>query len=396
MKHKPSKKVIVVGGAPSSGTTLVADLLDSVPGLGCDPELGIFASADAYTWSDDFVERALAHRTFPTTSAYSADRTFFNEKYLDLVGLNNADLDRLIEASTSLPNFIERFRQHREAFRERPISVLVEKTPVNIAVADRFLETFNQGVFVHVVRDPRHVVGSLVFRGKGIAEATVVWSQQVAHGARLIGHDRLITVTYEDLLTSPFETAVRLASAVGIKTTPQAVRARFESNDFRASIPRVESWRVPTYDGTVRQPGDDRLSDMDRGWIERQSIWSVHPDTGVRFNSSIGLLAGQFGYTSRVVNKARFDLNRLAAVFKQFARADRAFDNEFCVTDPKYVVGAPDRLSKASLSEWRGFLDAARPWIPVETLEQIGMQAAQRVRHQRNMESAPITKRVEQ
>lgn len=394
MKPEASTKVIAVGGAPSSGTTLMADLLDSVPGLACDPELGILASADAYSWSGDFVQQALAHETFRSTSAYSADRTFFNEKYLDLVGLTKAELDRLVEVSKSLPEFVDRFRRHREAFRERSISVLVEKTPVNIAVADRFLETFDQGVFVHVVRDPRHVVGSLVFRGKGIAETTVVWSQQVAHGARLIGHDRLITVTYEDLLTSPFEIAVRIASAVGVRTTPKAVRAGFESNEFRASIPRIGSWRVPTYDGTVRQPGDDRLSDMDRGWIERQSIWTAHPDTGLNFSSSIGLLAGHFGYPSRVVDKARFDMNRLASVFKQFARAESAFDNEFCVTDPKYVVGAPDRLSKASLSEWRRFLDAARPWVPVETLEQIGMQAAQRHRHQRNIEAVQNARKI--
>jgi len=375
------RRVVSIGGSPSSGTTLLADLLDSVPGMACDPELGFLAVAEAYQWSDDFAQQASTDATFPTLSSYSAPSSFFNTKYLELLELDRNGLESMIGSSADIVDFVDRYRRFREQVRGRPIDVMVEKTPVNVATAEAFLAAFPNGRFVHVIRDPRQVVGSLLYRGFGLAEATVIWSQQVAHGVRLLDHPRVLTVNYSDLLSRPFQTATRIARSVDVATNPPIVQQNFEGNEFRARLPRVKSWRTPTYEGAINAYSDDRLTEMERGWVERQSLWTAWPTRGLHFVSSVGQLARQLGFPTRLVPKTRFDASRLQAVFKQFAKASESYDRQFAVTDPKYVVDFPDRLSKASLSDWRGFLDAARPWIPVETLEQIGMQAAQR-RHE--------------
>jgi hypothetical protein len=373
-----TRPVISVGGAPSSGTTLLADLLDSVPGLACGPELGFLAVAEAYEWSRDFVAGAADEATFPSLSPYSAPRTFFNTKYLELLEFDKVGLADMIDRSVDLSDFVDRYRQFREQVRGRPIDVMVEKTPVNVASAAMFLEAFPQGHFVHVIRDPRHVVGSLIHRGFGLAEATVIWSQQVVHGARLKDHPRVSTVTYAELLSDPFETATRIAQAVGVDARPNVVRSNFECNAFRARLPRVKSWRTPKFQGAITQFDDDRLTEMERGWVERQSLWTAWPTAGVQFLTSVGLLSAQLGLPTRMVPKVRFDIPRLQATFKQFARAGGAYDRQFVVTDPKSVIGIPRRLSTTTPRAWRVFLDSARPWISVGTLEQIAMQATQR------------------
>lgn len=375
------RPVISIGGAPSSGTTLLADLLDSVPGLACDPELGFLSVEEAYSWSEAFVRNAARGESFPSVSPYSAPRPFFNMKYLDLVGLDEHGLASMIKQSQHLGDFVDRYRRHRESIRDRSIDVLAEKTPVNVAMAQCFLDTFPEGRFVHVVRDPRHVVGSLLHRGFGLAEATVIWSQQVTHGVRLINHPRVDTVQYAELLSDPFDVAARIAMSVGVVADPKVVRDNFQHNEFRAALPRVKSWRVPSFVGSVAVHDQDRLTEMQRGWVERQSIWSADPEDGLRFVSSVGQLAHLLGFPARVVPKAKFDASRLRAIFTQFAAAVGDHRRDFAVTDPKYVADFPDRLTKASMNDWRRFLDAARPWIGVETLEQIAMQAYERHRH---------------
>lgn len=378
-----AKPVVSVGGAPSSGTTLLADLLDSTPRMACDPELGILSSVEAYRWESSFASRAVRGELFPSLSPYSAPRPFFNSKYYGLLNLDRAAFVAMVHTSQSLPDFVDQYRRYRAEVRGRPIDVMVEKTPTNVATAGLFLGAFPHGIFVHVIRDPREVVGSLVHRGMGLAEATAVWLQQTVHGARLIDHPRVITITYAELVASPFESAATIAAAVGLLVDPDEIRRNFETNEFRASLPRVKSWRVPIYEGTVAASGGDRLSEMDRGWVERQSLWNAAPESGLSFVSSVAQMAHTFGIPAQVVPKARFTTERLDAVFKQFSQASEAYDQQFVVTDSKDVVGCGTRLSKSSLSDWRKFLDSARPWIPIETLEQIGVQAAHRHRQRR-------------
>lgn len=382
---------VSIGGAPSSGTTLLADLLDSVPGMACDPELGCLSIAEAYAWSDEFVDAAMADSVFPSLSLYSAPRTFFNTKYADLLEFDDRRLRSMVASSRSLPDFMDAYRRHRSAVRGREIDVMVEKTPVNIATADLFLGQFPNGLFIHVVRDPRQTVGSLSARGFGLAESVAAWTQQVARGVPLLAHPRVLTVRYEQLVERPFEIAAEIARRVGIEVEPAVISASFADNEFRANLPRVKSWRTATYDGTVRPAGDDRLTEMSRAWVERQSIWTAHPDWGLQFHVSVSYLAHRMGLDARSVSKARFDLARLRSIFRQFAAADAAYERCFSVTEPKSVVGIGHRLGKTSLSEWRAFLDSARPWVPIPTLEQIALQAAERQAHAKAQRRKPTT-----
>lgn len=376
------RPVIAVGGAPSSGTTLVADLLDSVPGIACDPELGILASSEQYErWDEGFVAWAAAGQPLAPSARYAAGRSFFNLKYLDLVELKRDMFEDMLERSVDLVDFVDRYRRHREIVRGRAIEVLAEKTPTNIGQIERFLERFPNGLFVHVVRDPRGVVESLLRRGFGLAQATTTWMLQVGEGLRFHDHPRVMVVNYETVATKPFETIVNVAAKVGVLTTPEQVRDRFELNDFRSSLPRVESWRVSEYTGRADfQPPNMRP--MITGWVERQALWLAGDKGPLTFVSSVPGLANRLGYPVRVIPKAKFSVDRLRLIFEQFSLAEGRFDDVFSVTDPRAVTGSGSRLSKAITSEDRNWLDTGRPWVSTKVLEQIGLQMSER-RNQR-------------
>src|SRR5690349_20423091 len=119
LSASPPPRIICVGGAPSSGTTLLADLLDAVPGLACPPELNLFCIPDAFAFDEDFRRAACEPARFAVPARYAAPTAFFNRKYLDVTGFDNDSLCTLVRASASLGEFVQQFAARYAAFRGR-------------------------------------------------------------------------------------------------------------------------------------------------------------------------------------------------------------------------------------------------------------------------------------
>ncbi|MFM1831712.1 MAG: hypothetical protein RLZZ461_28 [Planctomycetota bacterium] len=263
-------RVICIGGASSSGTTLVADLVDSIPGVGCPPELYIFSDPAAYRWDDAFVASVLARRPRPNPSAHVLPHPWFNHKHLPHCGFDEAELDALIRSSTDLPTFTEGFRTGFEAFRQREMPVLAEKTPINVNCAEHWCDQFPDGLFVHVVRHPWAVINSLGRRGYPPMQAAMIWICQVKAGLLAQHHPHAVLLRYEDLLDAPFARMTELADRVGIATTPDEIERRYKSNTYRAGLGRVADWSVPTFDGTIGAPSPTpRPPDDSIHWLPR-------------------------------------------------------------------------------------------------------------------------------
>lgn len=276
--------MICVGGASSSGTTLVADLLDSVPGIGCPPELYIFSDPGAYEWDDAFVAAALARRPRPNPSAHVLPHTWFNHKHLPSCGLDDRSLDRMIGESPDLRSFCEGFRHRFEVHRDRPIEVLAEKTPINVNLADTWCRAFPDGLFVHVVRHPWSVIASLGRRGFPPLQAGLVWTHQVRAGLAARKSPNCILLRYEDVLEAPFECMADIASRVGIDADPKAIEEGYRHNEYRASLGRVQEWKASTFDGEVHaessptSPAESDLMVLEHLWV--RSEFGVHDTDG--------------------------------------------------------------------------------------------------------------------
>ena len=252
--------IVSIGGCPSSGTTLTADLLDSIDGFLCDPELGFFSIQESYeAW--DILKQDLLLTNYKSVCGYAKPRPFFNLKYLDLLGIPKHYLWYLMYHSSSLYEFVRTYALFRAHARERKITVYAEKTPANICFAQRFLDSIPHSFFVYVVRHPVSTINSLMRRGYSFKDATWIWLSQNSYAISLLNSPQCFVIKYEDLLHSPFHTISKVAEVIsGVQYNPENTRISYEKNSFRRSLPRPQSWNFNSNNWRVLPPSQSRIS----------------------------------------------------------------------------------------------------------------------------------------
>lgn len=202
--------MIFVGGAPRSGTTLVQNMLDSHPEIFGGPE---FHHLEAIA---SLRRRMHAAAGQGWTSDYHA------------AGDIDRAIARLIEA-LMLP------------LADRHGSALIsEKTPGNVLVFDDLLDLYPQARCIHVVRDPRAVIASMLQVGKRAARRQVVLQPYTRDVRAAVAYvkacmqagwraasrqpDRVMCVTYEDVVSQPAEQTSRLCGFLALPWHPHMVR----------------------------------------------------------------------------------------------------------------------------------------------------------------------------
>lgn len=192
---------IFLGGAGRSGTTLLRVMLDSHPRIACGPELKVLASVAAL-------------------------REEFHARWagvLDSAQVSDVDVDHAFGALVT--GLLDPVR--RAAGKPRS----AEKTPNNVFVFGQLHRMCPDACFVHVLRDGRDVVASLLTMdwttvdGKPLAYtrdarlAARYWASAVraarAFAREQAGRARFLEVRYEDLVTDPEATLRRLLAFVG-------------------------------------------------------------------------------------------------------------------------------------------------------------------------------------
>jgi len=259
-KKAATPRYVVVGNAPSSGSTLLGDLLDSTPLTVCGPELGVWCNPYLYQspgrhFFDGFFRR------HPSSSLYQPFNSM-NRSRLHHYALDSGEFRAAFGAINDSKAFPLEFGGRFAAFRGRASAIWCEKTPENIQYARRFLDSFSDGYFVHLVRNPLYVADSLFRRGYSMGVSVFSWLFEVSNLHDLT-HDRLITLRYEDLVDQPFETIGQLVGKVtGRRVTPDEVERAYEANEYRQAVSKkqVKGWRIRRHgmviDGNRHQVND--------------------------------------------------------------------------------------------------------------------------------------------
>jgi len=183
------QRLVFVGGAPRSGTTLVQNMLDSHPDVYGGPEF-------------DRIPNIVDLRRKLQNSV----RTGRIDVFCTLAQVDAA-MARMVE-SLLLP---VADRNH--------CRLLSEKTPWNILCFPDLMEMFPSARFVHVIRDPRAVVLSMrqvarrarkrkvrcpdFTRDMLLAVQYIKTCYTIALSAYRMAPDRMITIKYEELLRHP-------------------------------------------------------------------------------------------------------------------------------------------------------------------------------------------------
>ena len=390
--------ILCIGGAPSSGTTLLADLMDSVPGVVCPPEMHLFCVEGAYRYDERFRARAAARRAMPNRAIYAAASRFFNWKYRHTAGVGKANITSAIESASDLRGFVEWYARKHAAWRGMAggsVRAFAEKTPLNVVWAAEFCRAFpatmpgggaaaGPGLFIHLVRDGRAVAASLVRRGFSLYEAAMIWLHQVHAGrqaAERFAH--AIEVRYEDLLDDPYGITAGLADRVGLSVTASEVKAGMRANEFRAALPRVESWQVPQWAGGIQHPShySTQLSAYNLRWLEGLELLRVTGPgrPGVEAVASFRETLGHYGYPVAASNPAATDPQprRTAACYGEYLQKSRNLDrqNHLVILHSEdaieaeidhrtmHRVAAPMRRPRDRWLMWEAYVRGDHDWI---------------------------------
>ena len=217
--------IVIIGCSASSGSTVLARLLDCHPEIACGRELYLFSKPLLY---DDygFVRRRARMVRWLGLSSGPLDEGRAVLKAVASYGLSRGRAWSMLRASASLVELAERFRMHLCATTGK--AVWAEKTPANVLCFARFLAAFPHGRVIHLVRDPRDSMLSIMRRGGGCSaiRAAETWLTRVAAGHAVAGDPRVLEVRYEDLVRAHPQVMEQVCGFIGVSHDPSYFESR--------------------------------------------------------------------------------------------------------------------------------------------------------------------------
>lgn len=245
---------VIVGGSPSSGSTLLRVLCGRHPRFRTGGELHVFDHSPLFeTRGAEFTRtaRTCLARGVPRSYASLVD-WLFNDH--DDWGWRRDELLPLINASSSWSELLMTFfaRSEIDGHRTR----WLEKTPENVFGYAQARNGFRDASFIHTMRDGRDVVASLTARGHSIFRAATRWYCATLAGLALGDHPDVIHVSYEALVRDPSQQMAVVLGRLGEEYDPAVLET-----DPNAR-PLIGSWRSAEY-GDVSDRSIGRLRDED-------------------------------------------------------------------------------------------------------------------------------------
>lgn len=234
---------ILIGGSGSSGTTLLANLLNASSSIFCGPELYLFNKKELYSRPFRYTAEefsSLVNRGLATTSMLNTvflSRSTFFRPYSDFsfmfnlsaYGYNHREVCELAASCHTFRDFVDSF--YERSLRLAQKTVWAEKSPTNMYCIQEFLSLYPSGRYIHVVRDGRDVVPSLMLRGHTPEAAVRRWLHDTAAGYPHRKSDRYLEIKYEDLVSHPEETMGMLFDFLNISERAVTVLEKAKNNE---------------------------------------------------------------------------------------------------------------------------------------------------------------------
>ena len=260
--------VAFIVGSPRSGTTWLQQLIASHPRVKTGPESYIFdryIGSQLKSWQRE--TEAAKERGFGVGMVHylSQDefKAYLTDYLLALFGAMTKDLG--------------------------PGEVFVEKTPEHALFLPEILTLLPKSKIIHIVRDPREVVASIMHLGEigswgssNPRTATRIWLQhveRVGRSAKGLDGTQFHELKYEALLSSTVEELAKIFSFLGIESDRATVERVVErSNVGGDALVRPKGWKekVPAVqrsrDRRSTQGKERRnLSTVERYWVWREA-----------------------------------------------------------------------------------------------------------------------------
>jgi hypothetical protein len=247
---------IFVGGCGRSGTTLLAALLAERQGVVAPPEA-------------QFLSEAIGASRKPGVDPGTAFAAVASAHWrFRLWGLpTRLPLELAGQGSRPAEIMAGLARAYAQQAGEPDATRWVDHTPVNVGFAATLLDEFPGAPLIHLVRDPRAVVASVLPLDWGPAAPRAGarwWLAMLAMGlaAEAAYPERVVRVRYEDLVTAPESTIEELCRQFGLsprvaKGGSEAARLPAYTREQHALVgkppdpARIDAWRSRLSGGQI-------------------------------------------------------------------------------------------------------------------------------------------------
>jgi len=193
------EKPIILGGAGSSGSTLLITLLGRHREITAGPELSLlnkkyFFLTDIHklhSQADRIAARGIC------TDGWFLYPRIYHEKY----GFSKEQFRRMLKKAGSQKEFIDTFFAYY--MQGKSGNIWAEKTPSNAYCFEEILTLYPEARIIHIYRDGRDVITSFIKRGMSPYYAVMLWLYNTAHALKMRDHPNYYELKYEDLVTNP-------------------------------------------------------------------------------------------------------------------------------------------------------------------------------------------------
>lgn len=292
--------LVLIGNSPSSGSTFLADLLDSIEGCFCGPELSVFANPKIFSDFNNYVKKK--NKEYTPLSLYKrTNRPYYHN--LKYYGVQKKEYQKLLDNSKSTEGFTDKIIQSTKNRLKKNFNIFFEKSPENIASIKSFLDHNETGYFIHIVRNPIYVYKSLVKRGFPKNIALFTWYFDVLQQVQYIKHPRVINVKYEDLINdTPTELNNILGKLGKVTNLSKAdIERQLLENKNRNKIKRVDSWSSEP--GKINNANKKLITQQEKIDFKTALKYSIHPELAELYNvpeTSYSELIKTFGYDAGI------------------------------------------------------------------------------------------------
>ena len=278
---------VLLGGSGSSGTTLFAACMDGLHDIRTSPETWLFHQRELYTnpsclarllrEGGEEISRPMDRLLVPLLpGGCFAQRERF--------GITNVE----VAAREGLPAFVSYVKRAMvEQWGGAEQFLWLDQTPKNAYAAREYLQANPDGRFVHMLRDGRDVVCSLVRRWQREAPghpmrsyllgAALSWAWDVTQARRARSLPGYLEVRYEDFVRNPVALTNRVLHHLG---RPPVTVETFEANRQRERATIMDWGTKPSWGATPDQP--IRTDNIGR-WKSMLAPETLSALRGVRF-----------------------------------------------------------------------------------------------------------------
>jgi hypothetical protein len=273
---------VFIGGHPRSGTTLLGDLIGAHSDCICTPESQFKISV----YRRQNLQRA-HEPDIPKIAGLIGKHWRFRIWGVDIAGIPY----REIRSYRDL--ILWMVKAYAENNSRPHAGMWIDHTPANIQFTGTLAEIFPEARFIHLVRDGRAVAASIIpldWGANTIDRAAYSWMEFISCGIAAeasLGHERILRVSYEDLLREPQSTLERICFFLNLQDQPRMT----EGGGFR-----VPGYTARQHSLLGRKPDAQRAHAWEKRFTPRQIEI---------FESIAGDLLSSLGYPLIFGNSAR-------------------------------------------------------------------------------------------